>query len=77
MVATKGPLQVAPGPGLEVGQRWGGGDDIRGASASPPPPTSSSSPFLFWGKLGEWRGWVEAGLFVFLLSQEVVEMSQG
>lgn len=35
VVATWGPLQVAPGPGLEVGQRWGGGDDVRGASASP------------------------------------------
>ena len=43
----------------------------------PTPPTSSSSPILLWGELGEWRGWVEAGLFVFLLSQEVVEMSQG
>ena len=43
----------------------------------PTPPTSSSSPILLLGELGEWRGWVEAGLFVFLLSQEVVEMSQG
>lgn len=28
-----------------------------------------------WGR--EWRRCVEAGLFVFLLSQEVVQMSQG
>lgn len=43
----------------------------------PPPPPHFLLPNPVLGGVGEWRGWVEAGLFVFLLSQEVVEMSQG
>lgn len=49
----------------------------------PPHPPLGSLPCAFpipprlvgWGR--EWRRCVEAGLFVFLLSQEVVQMSQG